>query len=214
MSDDHGDTADELNLSGRKIPERSPRGWYDRGYLPHFDGGPLTQVATFRLVDSLPRDRVERWKAELKRLTPKDAKTKLFHRIEKCLDQSLGACQLRDPRIGGLVQDALLFFDGKRYGLHAWVVMPNHVHVLFAPFKGEQLDKILHSWKSFTSRKANRILRRDGVWQRESHDRFIRDEAHFMNVIGYIEENPVVAGYVGGEEWEFSSAHERFEGRR
>ena len=114
------------------------------------------------------------------------------------------------------MQDALLFFDGKRYGLHAWVVMPHHVHVLFTPFKGEQLDKILHSWKSFTSRKANRILRRDGrFWQRESHDRFIRDEAHFMNVIGYIEKNPVVAGLCRRrEEWEFSSAHERFAGRR
>ncbi len=213
MSDHHGDTARECDSGA---PSRSLRGWYYRGYLPHCDGGPLTHVVTFRLADSLPQDIVEHWKDELNHLSSADAKTKLFHRIEKCLDRGLGACHLREPRIGGLVQDALLYFDGKRYDLHAWVIMPNHVHVLFTPSEGEQLERILHSWKSFTSKKANWILGRDGsFWQREFHDRFVRDQEHFLSALRYIEENPVAAGLCRRkEDWKLGSAFERLRARR
>ncbi len=211
MADHHGDT-----LGERKTPKPSPRGWYDRGYLPHLDGDLVTQAVTFRLVDSLPRDCVERWKAQLRHFPPNAARTRLRRRIEECLDSSLGACHLRDPRIAGLVKDNLLFFHGKRYQLHAWVVMPNHIHALFTPLAGAQLARIVHSWKSFTSKRANRVLGRSGAfWQREFHDRFVRDEAHFLNVRHYIEENPVIAGLCSRrEEWKFSSAHHRLEERR
>ena len=194
----------------------SPRGWYRRGYLPHFDGDLLTQVVTFRLADSLPHDSVERWKSELRHLTRKHARTKLLQRIEKCLDTGLGACHLRDPRIARLVEDALLFFDQKRYELHAWVIMPNHVHVLFTQLARERVEKVLHSWKSFTAKKANRLLQKGGpFWQRESYDRFIRDQGHFLDSLHYIEENPVVAGLcLRKDEWEFSSARKRVEVRR
>ena len=188
-----------------------PRGWYGRGYLPHFDGDLLTQVVTFRLADSLPRGVVDRWKSELKQLAPKDAKTRLFRRIEKSLDSGFGDCHLRDPRIGRLVEDALLFFDRQRYDLHAWVIMPNHVHVLFTQLTHERLEKVLHSWKSFTSTKANRVLRREGTfWQQESYDRFIRDQSHFLDAMHYIEENPVIAGLCRRKaDWEFGSARKR-----
>ncbi len=201
------------NTGERETSKPSCRGWYDRGYLRHLDGDLVTQAVTFRLVDSLPRDCVERWKAELRQLPPSDARTRLRRRIEECLDSSLGACHLRDPRIAGLVKDNLLFFDGKRYRLHAWIVMPNHVHTLFTPLAGAQLARIVHSWKSFTSKRANRVLGRTGTfWQREFHDRFIRDEGHFLNVRHYIEENPVTAGLCSSrEEWRFSSAHQGLE---
>ncbi len=213
MREDRADTVDELTGDESETPDRPALGWYCRGYLPHFDADVITQTATFRLADSVPRDLLNRWQWELRRVTPSDAETALFHRIERCLDSGLGACHLRDPRIGGVVRDALLFFDGKRYALHAWVIMPNHVHTLFTPFEGERLDRILHSWKSFTARKANRILRRDGpFWQRDYYDRYVRDESHFMSIARYIEDNPVAAGLCERrEEWEFSSARQRFE---
>ncbi len=210
----HRDTVHKPGESG--ITEPGPRGWYDRGYLPHLDGDLVTQAVTFRLADSLPRDSVERWKAELSHLPPGDARVRLRWRIEECLDSGLGASHLRDARIASIVRDNLLFFAGKRYELHAWVVMPNHVHALITPLEGVQLARIVHSWKSFTSKRANRILgTRGAFWQREFHDRFIRDEGHFLDVRGYIEENPVVAGLCSKrEEWTFSSAHKGLEERR
>ncbi len=128
--------------------------------------------------------------------------------MDKYLDEGHGARPLADARVAGLVQDALLHFDGERYLLHAWAVMPNHVHVLLTPIEGHSLAKITHSWKSFTANQANRLLGRTGeFWQRESFDRFIRNEEHFAAEVDYIEGNPVAAGLCREPtDWAFSSA--------
>ena len=86
--------------------------------------------------------------------------------------------------------------------------MPNHVHSMIEIFPDQTLDGILHSWKSFTSKEINKILRRRGkLWQEEYHDRFIRDDDHYANTVRYIEENPVKAGLVTqAEDWRWSSA--------
>jgi putative transposase len=106
------------------------------------------------------------------------------------------------------VQTALLYFDGQHYRLIAWCIMPNHVHVLIETWPGYPLDKVLHSWKSFTALQANRLLDRTGeFWAREYYDRFIRDERHFAQTVAYIEQNPMKAGLVeSAETWPFSSA--------
>jgi putative DNA methylase len=54
----------------------------------------------------------------------------LRRRIEEYLDAGHGACWLRRPEIAALVEGALRYFDGQRYRLLAWCVMPNHVHTL------------------------------------------------------------------------------------
>src|SRR5258708_15517460 len=172
-----------------------PRGWHYRGSLPHFDGGDIAQSVTFRLGDSLPHSVLEAWQQQLKDRTKSDAEKVLRHRIEEYLDQGRGDCFLRDLRVGRMVEGALLFFDGSRYHLHAWAVMPNHVHVLFRPCAGHALSDIVHSWKSYTSKEANRILGRKGqFWEADYWDRFIRGETHFAAVGAYIEHNPVHAG--------------------
>jgi REP element-mobilizing transposase RayT len=75
-----------------------------------------------------------------------------------------------------------LHFDGQRYRLLAWVVMPNHVHVLIETMTGHTLAAVLHSWKSYTAKEANRLLGRTGdFWQPEYFDRFIRDDRHFLS---------------------------------
>ena len=132
-------------------------------------------------------------------------------RIEEWLDRGHGACQLKDRRIAKLVEDALLHFDGDRYQLLAWVIMPNHVHVVFEPMAGHRLEDIVHSWKSFTAKEANTILGREGqFWQEEYFDRFIRDSKHLRDVIEYIEQNPVEAHLVKhAEDWAFGSARTR-----
>jgi REP element-mobilizing transposase RayT len=192
-------------------PSNIPRGWYSRGYLPHFDGGPIPQVLTFRLADSFPKERLDAWSEELARLPEKEASAERHRRIESYLDTGAGNARLRDRRIATLVQEALLFFDGKRYHLHAWVIMPNHVHVLFTPMNTHSLTNILHSWKSYTTHRANRILNcRGKFWQEESFDRYIRNEQHFLAAMNYIESNPVKAHLcTKNEDWEFSSASRR-----
>jgi REP element-mobilizing transposase RayT len=186
-----------------------PRGWHYRGYLPHFDGGDIAQSVTFRLGDSMPRSVLETWQQQLEVCEKSKADKELRRRIEEYLDQGRGECFLRDPCIGRMVQSALLFFDESRYHLHAWVVMPNHLHVLFVPDKGHALSDILHSWKSYTSKEANRILGRKGLfWEPDYWDRFIRNETHFAAVVAYIESNPVKAGLCERpEDWPFSSAN-------
>lgn len=186
-------------------------GCHSRGYLPHFDGGEISQFITFRLADSLPQRFLDRWREELKEETD-DIDAALRRRIEIYLDRGFGACYLKDERIANVVQNAFLFFDGERYRLSAWVVMPNHVHLLLTPLPNHTLAKIMQSLKSFTASKANKILNRAGhFWQQESFDRFVRDADHFAKVISYIESNPVKAKLCNkAGDWQFSSAKFRF----
>jgi putative DNA methylase len=189
----------------------SPKGWHSRGFLPHFDAGPKPQSITFRLIDSLPATLLARWADELKLLGSEIAQIERRRRIEAYLDKGEGVTWLSEPAIAESVEGALLFFDEQRYRLHAWVIMPNHVHVLLTPGAQHSLSQILHSWKSFTANKANVLLKRQGVfWQEEYFDRLIRDQKHFETTIYYIENNPVVAGLCQSPtDWHYSSAGER-----
>jgi REP element-mobilizing transposase RayT len=193
----------------------SPKGWYSRGYLPHLDLPGLYQSINFRLHDSVPDHVIQTWKEELRWRSdlPQDALAvaSLRQRIVAYEDAGHGACWLRDERIATLVENALLHFDGERYRLIAWCIMPNHVHVLIETVPGHSLDRVLHSWKSFTAQKANELLGRSGpFWAREYYDRYIRNDQHFARTVAYIEQNPVKAGFVtSAEAWKFGSAARR-----
>jgi REP element-mobilizing transposase RayT len=195
--------------------ETSKTAWYSRGYLPHFDGGELPQFITVRLFDSMPQELLTRWREDLKKeseLTGKfEAEQAFRQRIEMYLDLGYGCCFLRDETIAEVLQNTLLFHDGVKYKLQSRVIMPNHAHFLLTPNEGFSLEEITHSIKSFTANKANKILNRRGAfWQRESFDRYIRSQRHFINVIKYIENNPVKAKLCEKvENWRFSSAHYR-----
>ncbi|WP_193212987.1 transposase [Luteolibacter marinus] len=107
------------------------------------------------------------------------------------LDDAHGSCVLRDPRIAAIVADAFHHFDGERYRLDSYVVMPNHVHILFHPLGDHLTEDILHTWKRFTARKINAALNQSGqLWQHESWDRLIRSQKHFDWVRNYIAKNP------------------------
>jgi len=171
--------------------------WFSRGYLPHFDLPDLLQSITFRLADSLPQAVLDEMTHELAEHPEAKRQRERERRIAAYLDAGHGACWLKDSRVADLVESALLHFDGRRYRLLAWCVMPNHVHALVETNEGFPLSKIVHSWKSFTGNEANKILGRSGdFWQREYHDRFIRDDEHYRNAVVYIENNPVKAGLV------------------
>jgi REP element-mobilizing transposase RayT len=158
----------------------------------------------------MPQELIERWKVELAH-DSEQFDDDLRYRIEAYLDRGVGACYLRNPRIANLVQSALVHFDGERYRLSAWVVMPNHVHLLAAPLPYHSLSSIMHSIKSYTSQEANRLLGRKGrFWFEDYFDRYIRNAQHFDNALDYIESNPVRAGLCKSvRDWPFGSARLR-----
>lgn len=180
-----------------------------RGYLPHWEGEREVYFVTFRLADSLPQELLARLRRErrlLERAGAADVDTgadrarfrslqDLLRKAERCLDTGLGRCSMRDFRIAKTVADAILHFRGKRYRLVTWCVMPNHVHVVFSPFGEHNLQTIVHSWKSFSAKAANRLLGQTGrFWQREYFDHLIRDRASLSRIIRYVRENPEKAG--------------------
>ena len=105
----------------------------------------------------------------------------------------------------------MLHFDGERYRMLAWCVMPNHVHAVLEPIKGNRLGTIVQTWKSFSAKKANSVLDRSGpFWHKDYFDRFIRDEGHLARTVEYVERNPVKAGLASTPSaWLWSSNRRR-----
>lgn len=184
-----------------------------RGYLPHVEVSQHPQMLTYRLHDSLPSTVLANLTDELQHI-PKDSReVERRRRIEDYLDNGAGSCSLANILIAQTIQENLLHFDDKRYKLHAWVIMPNHVHVLVTPAKGFFLADIIHTWKSYTAKKANQVLAcRGEFWQREYFDRVIRNDQHLKVAVEYIHNNPVKAGLCQSPtEWQFSSARIPFD---
>ena len=129
---------------------------------------------------------------------------------DRALDRRASGPQwLGDRRIADLVGHAIRVGESERqfYELCAWVVMPNHVHLLILP---RVSVAVLMRWlKGSTARSANRILGRTGqpFWQDESYDHYLRHRSQIDRTIAYIEGNPVTAGLVCcAERWPWSSA--------
>jgi REP element-mobilizing transposase RayT len=183
-------------------------GWRSRGYLPHLEIPGLLQFITFRLDDAMPAEIIKSWKQELCWIPEEERSLELQRHVEKYIDEGHGQCFLKYPQIAEWVENAFFFFDGERYRLLAWVVMPNHVHVLIETNGDYLLSDVIQGWKSYTSSMANKRLGRKGsFWQREYFDRYIRDDAHLQACIRYIHQNPVKAGLVSrAEDWPYSSA--------
>jgi putative DNA methylase len=193
------------------MSETTFQGWYNRGYLPHFDTDQYPQMITYRLDDSLPKDVVERILAETE-----DDEPERRTRFEELLDNGHGSCVLEKPELAEIVIENWHYHDGKRYRLQDWVVMPNHAHVAYDR-PTVCMKKIVEGWKSYTSNEIKKKLGTFGngepLWQAGYHDRFARDEQHFFNMQCYIFLNPVRAGLVDDPfDWPYSSIHkhERF----
>ncbi len=181
--------------------------WRSRGYLPPFDAPNLVQHIVFRLADNLP--------AQIAKDIARARRGDRVLAIDSALDRGYGRHDLARSGVATLVQTGLLAFNSERYALIAWCVMPNHVHVLLAIKPGCTLDRIVHSWKSYTAKEANRVRGRAGAfWAPEYFDRFMRDDQHLASTGAYIEGNPVKAGLCESvDDWRFSSAWHGWGGR-
>jgi REP element-mobilizing transposase RayT len=181
-------------------------------HLPHWQQEGVTYFVTFRLADSLPKEVYEQWRHEretalrtveqasslsqpLAEAQAEGLAEEFREKLEAHLDEGRGECWLQNPAVAGIVEKALRHFDGERYLLGIYVIMPNHVHLFVRPVMGHTLSEILHSWKSFTAKEANHVLgRTGGFWQDESFDHIIRDEQSLERFGRYIRENPIKAG--------------------
>ncbi|HTQ10550.1 MAG TPA: carbamoyl-phosphate synthase large subunit [Fimbriimonadaceae bacterium] len=175
--------------------------------LPHWtqEGGIYHVV--YRLADAVPADVAEQWKEQREYLDKARSHGTLTQReilqaerlrsdkVASYLDAGHGSCLLREPSAALIVKENLQRFDAERYHVHAWAIMPNHVHVVVEPLPGHDLSSILHSWKSFTSKAINKVMGRSGeLWLSESYDHLIRDEADYDHAVRYVLENPSKAG--------------------
>ena len=178
--------------------------YYER-HLPHWHPPGRTIFLTWRLYGSLPAEIIREFQAR-RDLTQGE----MFIKLDRVLDEiRTGPSWLKDGRIASCVVKALRKGECqlRQFVLHAFVVMPNHVHVLLDPLVA--LGRITNGLKGVTARDANEILERTGkrFWQDETFDHWIRSGAQFERVQTYIERNPVTAGLAKKpEDWPWSSA--------
>jgi REP element-mobilizing transposase RayT len=197
---------DELHFFNRYADIR-----FTENRLPHWQQEGAVYFITFRLADAVPHHLHTQWESEREawlRVHPQPWSTEVerdYHErfsgaIKRWLDAGHGSCILRRPDCAGVVSEALSYFDGDRVAIISSVVMPNHLHALFVQNPNWPLEKLLRSRKSFTSRKINSLLGRNGsLWQRDYFDRLVRDEKHFANCVRYIRRNPAKAHLQNGE---------------
>jgi REP element-mobilizing transposase RayT len=196
--------------------------FFYRRHLPHYQPQDATLFVTCRLAGSLPAHVIAQIKQEAaagkmrvalvedpqdrSRLADQERR-RSFGRWDKALDAvQEGPRWLEVPAIADLVADSLRRRDPDVFELYAYCVMPTHVHIVFritAKDDGSapSLAAVLHSFKRYIAREANKILHRDGqFWQHESYDHAVRDEAELRRIIAYVANNPVKAGLVS--EWQ------------
>ena len=190
-------------------------------YLPHWTYDKSTYHICFRLNDSMPGAVLESYKTERatildnaqrhgRELTDNEViqLQRLFSsKVDEYLDKGSGNCYMKDEEIAEIVASTLNFFDNTRYYLHAWVVMPNHVHVIVEPFAGFELFKIIHSWKSFSANKINKLLGLQGkLWHSDAYNHIIRSQKAYDYLMEYVRSNPERAGLKG---WKFKYKREQ-----
>jgi len=177
-----------------------------RKNLPHWTQEGGTYFVTFRLADSIAKTRIneykelrEKWEAHhhppYTRKEQERFNALFSERVNSWLDEGAGACILHQPEISKIVADTLAHFNGERYDLDEWVIMPNHVHVLITPRPDVDLKSILHSWKSYSAQQINKLTGKSGsIWKKESYDHIVRDQEELNRIRKYIRDNPAKAG--------------------
>ncbi len=163
--------------------------------LPHWQQGEVIQFVTFRLADSMPQSKIRQWKEELVTWTKQHPKPwshevereyhrKFTWRLETWLDEGFGSCIFNEPATRLALENTLIHDQDIKVIHHAWVIMPNHVHLLFTPLA--PLEKLMQSWKGISARRIGL----GSIWQKNYRDTLIRDATHFANAVRYIRRNP------------------------
>lgn len=210
-------------------PRRAVRIYH--GNLPHWRQAAGLYFVTFRLADSIPKTILAGWDGERRAwmeahgikgypASPNwrkeyealpEQKRHMFHRMNERrlfvqLNKCHGECWLKEKHVREVVVNSIFHFDGDRWRVGDFVVMPNHVHLLVSMCGGYELEKVLYSVKRFSARAMNAVLGRSGrVWQKEYYDHIVRDRAELCRIRKYIADNPRKAGLPVGYYGSYSA---------
>ncbi len=189
------------------------------GNLPHWYQPGVTYFITFRTEDSIPTTSANDWRRRrsdwlkahgidpahpdwsvrvrsLPQEQQREFHTTFSREFMEYLDRGHGECVLSRPELARVVTNTLHHFDGQRYHLGDFVVMPNHVHLLVCLLGDTELEPLCYSWKKFTAGAINRELDRKGrFWQEESFDHLVRSPEQFDHLRRHIADNPKKAGH-------------------
>ena len=174
--------------------------------LPHWQQDAASYFVTWHLADSISQRQLNEWREQRDHwliLHPKPWDETVRHEystrftvvMEQWLDAGMGSCLLRNQSVSEIVSTALLFFHHQRYTVDCFVVMPNHVHVVFRLHEGYRLEAVIKSWKGYTARQINLATGQSGsVWMEDYWDTLIRNPEHLERCRSYVEHNPIKAG--------------------
>ena len=182
---------------------------YRGNHMPHWNVGGAIYHVSFRLADSVPREKLQEWqeaRLDFRRrrlaggpMSAEDvcALKRLYsEKIEKYLDSGLGSCILRSDGALAVVRTTLRHGDEADYLLHAYGIMPNHVHVGLALRPGVELSQVVQAWKSVSGHRINRLLGRKGtVWQVDYYNHVIRTVDEYRAQMDYIARNDGVEAW-------------------
>jgi len=189
---------------------------------PHWSQAGAVVFITLRTHDSIPREVIFRWEREKREwlqsrgyhaaqpssdvlLTlPKKEQEDFKKHFDRCreefLDTCHGRCLLRRPELAEIVANALLHFNGQRYRMGDFVVMPNHVHLLAVFPSADSLKAQCDSWLHYSAVQINRLIGEKGkFWQQEPFDHLVRSPEQYEYLRQYIAENPHKARLQPGE---------------
>lgn len=186
-----------------------------RRSLPHWRVSSCSYFVTFRLKNSIPKDKLFELKKEYDIIksecrNEKDllkAQRIHFLRIEKIIDCSRSAdgITLTNPEIAKIISGSIDWIEQNTgWRIPSYVIMPTHIHCLMNGEKADRsLSKVLHLLKGYTGKKANEFLKREGAfWSPESFDHWCRSSGKEESAKRYIRNNPVKAGLVKStDEW-------------
>ena len=164
-----------------------------RRNLPHINPENAVFFITYRLAGSIPRQFIDKYLNQKK----ETASDNYFTEFDDYLDKQTG--HLHHKEIAKIIEESLNYYNKKQYGIIAYCIMPNHVHILINTnnFPYRNLFSIMKSIKGVSARKINKLLNKKGqFWHHESYDRMVRDRNELANTIAYIKNNPVKAGLV------------------
>lgn len=170
--------------------------------LPHWFQENKTMFVTFRLADSLPKNKVEEFLADRANMLKEEKRTAgnntrkaydimMMRKMEYCLNNGYGNCILRREDVRNVLVEALYYYNNKEYLLHTFVVMPNHVHILLSSLTNKPINNIIGKVKGFTTFQLRKSLGiNEDIWQKGIFDRILRNWDEFEKYVDYIANNP------------------------
>ncbi len=198
---------------------------------PHYQFRDSIVFITWRLAGTLPSHILKLFQqltsenddkartCELRRI--KQENVRLF-RLYQDYDLELAkwsapGFSLNEDRFAKIITGAFHYYDSKKYELHSYCVMSNHVHLLIRALPNENgsiyhISEIIRLLKSYTAHEIDKTINQTGqLWDAFHFDRIIRDERNYANVINYIMYNPVTAGLVDSpDKWRDSYCNPEF----